>query len=186
MTAVRQEAGHEQSQNTDEPVRPAQTSLLQDILSLLIKIFIILGCFTLLFTFLFGIFSAKDMSMKPGIRDGDLVVFYRLKKEYVASDVLVLEFEGRVQTRRVVAVAGDTVDITEEGVYINGSYIMDEVRQETLLYENGVEFPLTVPEGHVFVLSDTRRDAIDSRIYGPVAIKDVLGKVTTVIRLRDI
>ncbi|MBU5584885.1 signal peptidase I, partial [Enterococcus sp. S181_ASV_20] len=60
-------------------------------------------------------------SMSPAVKAGDVLLYYRLNKNYVASDVLALEYEGEVQTRRVVAIEGDTVDITEEGVIINGN-----------------------------------------------------------------
>lgn len=170
-----------------KPRTPAdQPSLLQDILALLIKIFAILTALGLLFTFLFGIVSVRDMSMKPAVQDGDVAIFYRLKKEYVASDVLALKYEGQIQVRRVVAVAGDTVDITEGGLIINGSLIADSTRQELLLYEDGASFPLTVGEGQVFVLGDYRQGTIDSRMYGPVDTKDTLGKVIALIRQRNI
>lgn len=53
--------------------------------------------------------------MYPNIKDGDLVVYYRLDKNYTARDLTVLDYQGSRQVRRVIAVAGDTVDITEDG-----------------------------------------------------------------------
>ena len=85
-----------------------------------------------------------------------------------------------------MAVAGDTVDITEEGLIINGSLIADQSTQELLLYDEGATFPLTVGEGQGFVLGDTRAGTIDSRMYGAVNTRDTLGKVITVIRQRNI
>lgn len=162
-------------------------SLLQEILYLLLKIGAILTVLVLLFTFLFGIFRNVDDSMAPGFREGDLVIFYRLDKAYVASDTLVVEQEGKKQVRRVVAVAGDTVDITEEGLLINGS-LQDERRiyEETKRFTQGIDFPVTLKEGEVFLLGDSREHATDSRVYGPVSVKDTLGKVMTLIRRRDI
>lgn len=162
-------------------------SLLQEILFLLLKIGAILMALVLLFTFLFGIFRNVDDSMAPGFREGDLVIFYRLDKAYVASDTLVVEYEGKKQVRRVVAVAGDTVDITEEGLLINGS-LQEERRiyEETKRYAQGIDFPVTLKQGEVFLLGDSREHATDSRIYGSVSVKDTLGKVMTLIRRRDI
>lgn len=161
-------------------------SLLQDIVALLIKIFAILTIFVLLFTFLFGIFTVKDVSMSPALQDGDLVFFYRLANGFVASDAVVVEYEGEKQVRRVVAVSGDTVDITEDGLFINGAFISEESSDEILLYQDGITFPVTVPDGHIFVLADVRNGPADSRMYGTVSENDVLGKVATIIRQRNI
>lgn len=161
-------------------------SLLQDIVALLIKIFIILTVFVLLFIFLFGIFTINDMSMSPELQDGDLVFFYRLANGFVASDAVVVEYEGEKQVRRVTAVSGDIVDITEDGLFINGAFISEESRDEILLYEEGITFPITVPEGHVFVLADKRNGPADSRMYGTVSENDILGKVAAIIRQRNI
>lgn len=171
----------------ESAAKPAQqTSLLQDILALLLKVSIILAALALLFTFLFGITAAKDITMKPAVQDGDLVIFYRMKKDYVASDVLVLEYENIKQVRRVVAIAGDTVDITEEGLYINGYLIAEQSTQELYLYEGGATFPITLGDGQVFVLGDNRSGTIDSRMYGAINTQDTLGKVITIIRQRNI
>ena len=165
-----------------------RSSIWKDLLLLLIKIASIILIFVLLFTLLFGIIRYQDPSMAPAIKDGDLVIFYRYTStDYLPQDVIVLEYEGQLQVRRVVATAGDTVDITGEGLVINGAVQQEpEIFQKTERYQNGVSFPLTVPEGQVFVLGDSRIGATDSRIYGCVKIEDTLGKVMTVIRRRSI
>ena len=166
---------------------PTQPSLWQDILYLLLKIAGVAVAAILFFTFIFGLYRMKDASMKPAFKEGDLVFYYQLDKRYVASDTLVLEYEGELQVRRVIAVAGDTVDITEEGMRINGALQVErEIYEETDRYEDGTEFPLTVPEGEVFVLADAREHGTDSRIYGTVRAKDTLGKVMTILRRRNI
>jgi len=86
-----------------------------------------------------------------------------------------------------VAVAGDTVDITEDGLLINGSLVQEQnIFGETLHYEDGISLPITIEDGQVFVLGDRRGNSVDSRLYGPVNIKDTLGKVMTIIRRRNI
>jgi signal peptidase I len=126
--------------------------------------------------------------MAPAIKDGDLVLFYRYTNTgYVPQDVIALEYNGSKQARRVVATAGDTVDIKEGCLVINGAMQQEAgIYQTTERYQDGVDFPLTVPEGQVFVLGDSRTGAADSRMYGCVEIKDTLGKVMTVIRRRSI
>jgi signal peptidase I len=155
---------------------------------LLMKLASIAIIFLLLFTFLYGIIRYQEPFMAPAIKDGDLVLYYRYTKVgYLPQDVIVLEHGGGKQIRRVIATAGDTVDITDGGLKINGALQQESgVYQQTERSQEGVSFPLTVPEGEVFVLADSRTGAADSRIYGCVKIKDTYGKVMTVIRRRGI
>lgn len=164
-----------------------ETSVAQDIVQLLLKIaFIILAVF-LIFTFLYGIVRINDVSMKPAIKDGDLVMYYRLDKRFISGDVAVFEADGRTTTGRVVAVAGDTADITKNGLKINGAeQISQDIYFDTTQFKDGVDFPVTVGSGQVFILGDNRPQASDSRIYGCIDIKDVKGKVIAIIRSRGI
>lgn len=185
MTEVQNNEGSRTTRVRGDP--SAEPSLLKELLFLLIKIAVIMIAFILMFTILFGIYRNSDPSMVPAVKDGDLVMFYRLDKNYVAQDTLVLEFGGEKQVRRVVAAAGDTVDITEEGLLINGALQQEkDIYSATKRYEDGVEFPLIVGEGEVFVLGDSRDNAADSRIYGTAKIKDTLGKVMIILRWRNI
>ena len=89
--------------------------------------------------------------------------------------------------KRVVAVAGDTVDITKDGLKINGAeQISQDIYFDTTQFKSGVDFPLTVKEGQVFILGDNRPKASASRIYGCIDLKDIRGKVIAIIRNRGI
>lgn len=139
------------------------------------------------FSFVFGIFRTGENSMEPAIQDGDLVIYYRLDKDFVASEVAVVKYQDQLLTGRVIAVAGDTVDITDDGLMINGARQHEQkITSKTSRYQDGIEFPVTLKDGQVFLLGDNRTEATDSRIYGPVNIKDIYGKVMTVIRRRNI
>lgn len=164
-----------------------EPSLAQDIIQLLLKIVILILVIFLIFTFLYGIVRINDISMKPSIKDGDLVVYYRLDHRFISGDVAVFEKDNKTMTGRVVAVAGDTVDITKDGLMINGAeQISQDIYFDTTRFKNGVDFPLTVKEGQVFVLGDNRPKASDSRIYGCIDLKDIRGKVIAIIRSRGI
>ena len=174
--------------NTAVRMKSSGLPVLKEFLFLLLKITSIALIFILTFTFLFGLIRYKDPSMDPAIKDGDLVVFYRYTKSgYQPRDAVILDIDGQRQVRRVVATEGDVVDITDGGLVINNALQQEtDIYQRTERYEEGIGFPMTVPKGHVFVLSDSRIGATDSRIYGSVRIEDTLGKVMTVIRRRSI
>jgi signal peptidase I, bacterial type len=165
----------------------SQPTLLGEVLRVMLKIAIVAVVFVLLFTFMFGLTFVKDNSMKPAVKDGDVVIYYRLDKTYISKDVILVEFEKEVQVRRVVAVAGDVVDITENGLLINGNLQYEEdIYYNTMPYIEGVTFPIQIGNGELFILGDMRLNAVDSRLYGVVNEKDVLGKVMTVIRRRGL
>lgn len=171
---------------------PATTSSapspLNDLLLLAFKIGLVAAFLIFMTTFFFGITQARDTSMEPAVKEGDLVIYYRPDKSYVTGDAIVVDYNGRLQVRRVVAVAGDTVDISSDGgLIVNGStQIEADIYTQTLPYTDGITFPVTVGDGEVFVLGDDRTSAEDSRIYGTVSISATKGAVMTVIRRRGI
>lgn len=150
-----------------------------------LKIVIILAAFLAIFLFVFGAFRTSDVSMSPMIKNGDLVVFFRLDKDFAPGDVAVLNYEGERTCARVVAQAGDTVDIKQGHLVVNGSAQREEdIFYETFQVEGAVTFPVKVQEGQIFLLGDNREVATDSRIYGCVNEADTEGTVAAVFRRR--
>lgn len=173
---------------TKDTTKKQQPSLLSDLLFLLLKIGIIALFVVIIFTFFFGIVQVRDNAMDPAVKDGDLVIYYRLDKNYVASDLAVLQKQGKTQVRRVVGIEGDKIDINRDnGLEINGyPQQEDNIYTETLPVVGKTKFPLTVGTEQVFVLGDNRKYAVDSRTYGCVDKSDTKGKVIAVIRRRSL
>jgi len=163
------------------------TTLKQDTARLVIKLVVIALVIGAVFTWIFGIFRYADLGMKPGMKDGDLLIVYRVDKGYAAGDVTVFDYHGQTLAGRIVAVAGDTVDITSEGLLVNGARQQEDgVVGQTDRYEGGPAFPLVVAEGQIFVLGDNRGQSTDSRIIGCLNARDTFGKVIGLIRRRNI
>lgn len=160
------------------------TTVFGDLLALAIKIGIILLVLSAALTFVFGLERVKDNTMAPAIKVGDILLYYRLDRDYAISECCVINFDGERQIRRVVAKAGDTVDIDSEGLIINGAHQEDYRRLS--LYEGGYAFPVTLGSGEIFVLGDSTEGTADSRIYGPVEAAETEGTVVTVLRRRNI
>ena len=161
--------------------------LLRDVAQLLLKIGVLAACLIVLFGFVYGLARVPDVSMKPAVKDGDLALYYRLDKRFSVGDVAVVTYEGKTLLGRVAAMEGDTVDITADGLIVNGAIqVNPDIYFPTTQFADGVDFPLTVGAGQVFLLGDNRPAATDSRVYGCVDIGDVRGKVIAVIRTRGV
>ncbi|MCL2490574.1 MAG: signal peptidase I [Propionibacteriaceae bacterium] len=169
------------------PVVARPPSVWRDLAGLVAKIVVIVAVFGLIFSFTHGAMRNTDPDMAPTVKSGDLVLFYRLNKTYQVSDLVVLRYQGQMQVRRVVAQAGDVVDITADGLVVNGILQLEpDIVQPTHRYETGIAMPVTVGPGQVFVLGDARDNATDSRIYGLVNTQDTGGKVIAIVKWRDL
>ncbi|MBQ8605186.1 MAG: signal peptidase I [Clostridia bacterium] len=134
------------------------------------------------FTLIFRIFVVSGTSMDPTLKDGDRLVVSNLFYTAENGDIICFydDFEDEVLVKRVIATAGQTVDIKPDG-YV---YVDDEKLDEPYLARVKTDikdFPLpyTVEEGYIFALGDNRPVSLDSRYteIGPVSTKDLLGKV---------
>lgn len=138
----------------------------------------------ILFGWIFGITPMNSGDMTPRICAGDLMLYYRLEKDWNNSDIIVFEKDNERYTGRIVARGGDTVEITEEAALrVNGSQVFEnDIYYTTPRYESDVAYPLTLGENELFVLCDFREGGRDSRYFGPVKQDEIQGKVITAIR----
>ncbi len=96
--------------------------------------------------------------------------------------------ENRLFVSRVIAVQGDTVEITPEGqLLVNGNAVIEtSIFYPTTLYVGFTEYPLTLGPGECFVLADQRNGGADSRFFGPVKQEEILGTVFTIMRRNNL
>lgn len=132
------------------------------------------------FTFVVRPVSVSGSSMVPTLSSGDWLLISQSTKAPERGDIVVVNDTAQLHEpiiKRVIAVAGDTINIDYETskVYINGSevsepYILEAMEQP--LNRSLLRLPLTVPEGYVFVMGDNRNISLDSR-YTEVGLIDV-------------
>lgn len=140
-----------------------------------------------LFGHIVSIMTAPNADMYPRIDSGDFLLVYRLDKDPKAQDVMVFEKNGTRYVGRVVAVGGDTVEVTDGAVKING-YTMVETNifYDTYPLEGFTEYPLQLAADECFVLADQRKGTEDSRFFGPVKYNELDGTVISVIRRNNL
>jgi signal peptidase I len=132
------------------------------------------------------IFVAEPMavptaSMTPTLRPGDSVLVdklaYRLG-EPRRRDLVVFRrpASGELMLKRIVGLGGDRVGLEDGVLYVNGRAVAEAFVDRRLV--DSVYFgPVRVPDGAVFVMGDRRSDSLDSRDFGPVARRRILGRV---------
>lgn len=131
--------------------------------------------------------QVRGQDMFPSLKDGDLVLAFRLMGDAQKDDLVVLQADGQRRVMRVVARGGDVVTIDETGnLLVNGTNQAGEIMYPTYVGDAGIEYPYAVPAGHVFVLGDYRTEAEDSRHFGAVPEEDVEGEVIAVLRRRGL
>ena len=133
----------------------------------------------LVFTFLCRIVGVDGSSMKTTLMDRDLLILSVLPYTPERGDIVVINrYTKEPLIKRVIGVAGDTVEIDEEQhrVRING-VLLDEPHIHVPTYPEGMAGKtVEIPDGKVFVLGDNRVASLDSRSIGLIDEGDILGK----------
>jgi signal peptidase I len=137
---------------------------------------------TLLLTFVGQIARVDGLSMGPTLADHDRLVvnkwIYRVS-EPRPGDIVMLYYPVDPEksfVKRVIAREGDEVRIASGKVYVNGVTLHDEFVPPE--YRSFDDFgPQVVPQGYYFVMGDHRNGSSDSRHWGPVPKKYIVGKV---------
>jgi signal peptidase I len=97
---------------------------------------------------------------------GDVVVFKRPPHEEAAAIKDLI--------KRVIGLPGDTVSAEDGALYLNGKRLREPYLEPGT--RTVIDSAVTVPAGKVFVMGDNRTQSRDSRFFGPITIKSIIGK----------
>ena len=168
----------------EEKKQPAKElyTLLHDFVYILVVI-------TVLFVFVVRMVGVSGPSMMPTLQDGEYIALLSnfLCGDYEAGDIVVATIpsfdDSKPIVKRVIATEYQTVDIdflTGE-IRVDGVLLKEDYINELTLtnFDDGMAYPVTVPEGCVFLMGDNRNHSTDSRFapIGCVDTKYILGKV---------
>lgn len=118
-------------------------------------------------------------SMNPSLEDGNIVVSVKDSK-FDPGEVVAFYYNNKVLVKRVVAKAGDWVDIDDSGnVYVNNTQLDEPYILNKAQGDCNIQLPYQVPEGRLFVIGDNREVSIDSRntAVGCVAEEQIVGRL---------
>ena len=152
-------------------------------------------------TFIVQAFKIPSGSMKPTLLIGDHILvnkfIYGVKIPFIRKNLISISEPNRGDVivfiypedrskdfiKRVIGVGGDTIEIRNKKIFLNGLpfqdthgvYVDDFIIPGTIQPRDNFG-PMTVPKGAVFAMGDNRDQSYDSRFWGVVDLKDVLGK----------
>ena len=136
-------------------------------------------------TFFFRLSGVRGSSMLDTLKSGDQLILQVIGYEKPErGDVIVCTsdaFDGEALVKRVIAVEGDTVSISGDGyMVVNGEKLYEPYAKEPIAdtARGDQSYPLTVEEGHIFVVGDNRNHSTDSRkiMVGQIDEERVIGK----------
>ncbi len=138
----------------------------------------------LVLLFLVRTVTVDGISMVPTLQDNDQLIAKSLFYEPERGDIVVVDgyiSYGKPLVKRVIGVGGDKVDINFDTgeVFVNDELLSEPYISAPTTLSYDVQFPVTVPEGYLFLMGDNRPHSDDSRHseVGFVDRRDILGEV---------
>ncbi|OEG00378.1 signal peptidase I [Vulcanibacillus modesticaldus] len=133
-------------------------------------------------TFLFAIVIVSGPSMEPTLHNGERLILNKIVYKIhppERGDIIVFHAtETDDYIKRVIGIPGDKIEFKNNQLFVNGQPVEEPYLGD--VYTGDIS-PFTVPDETLYVLGDNRNNSSDSRIFGPVAIDKVVGRVKIVI-----
>ena len=158
-----------------------KNSLFAMLLEWIEALTVALTVIVLLFAFAFRLVSVDGTSMQTTLQHGERLMLSRLPYTPAYEDIVVVHLEERAEPliKRVIGLAGDTIEIMEDGQVARNGVLLDESYVKVPTAKEKMTGAVTVPEGQVFVMGDNRASgcSLDSRTFGCVDESELVGKV---------
>lgn len=141
---------------------------------------IVVAAFAVLVAVLFlPILRIYGKSMRGTLDRGDIVVSVK-SSHFETGDIVAFYYNNNILVKRVIAEAGDWVDMKDDGtVYVNQTKLKEPYLKHKAYGQTNIKFPYQVPEDRIFVMGDNREVSIDSRntSIGTVSDEQIVGKL---------
>ncbi len=133
----------------------------------------------LIFVFVVGFQQVVGPSMSPTLKEGNIILVNKMKYRFSKikrEDIVVVSVKHKVMIKRVIGLPGETVEYKDNKLYINGKYYEEDFIDTNTVKTEDFAVNGVIPEGKYLVLGDNRENSEDSRDYGLISKKDIIGK----------
>ncbi len=162
----------------------AQKSFLREALGWVLYILLIIGITYLIITYIGQRTKVDGHSMEPTLSDGDNLIVDKLSYRFrdpERYDIIVFPYKYQENTyyiKRIIGLPGETVQVKNGEVYINGELLGETYGAESMTNSGIAEEPITLGENEYFVLGDNRNHSSDSRdpSVGILTRDDLIGR----------
>lgn len=165
--------------------RAKKAGSMHEALSWVLAISVAVAAAFLIRAFLFEFVLVDGPSMQPTLETGERIAIEKVSRYSGLpnrGDIVIVHYPNRTENfvKRAIALPGETIEIRNSTVYIDGEPLEEDYVSDFEYFDYG---PLTVPEGHVFVMGDNRYNSMDSRALqvGPIPQDAIVGRGLFVI-----
>ncbi len=153
----------------------------KELLSYLIIIIIII----LIRSFIITPVRVNGTSMDTTLKNGEIMILNKIKyrfKDIKRFDIVVVNYNGEKLIKRVIGMPGETLKYVNSKLYINNEEVEEYFKnQDTEDFDIKELNYDTIPDNCYMVLGDNRKDSLDSRFFGCIDRKDILGNANLVL-----
>ena len=155
------------------------------LLSIVLFLFVSVLLSQMITSYIVFLVEVEGESMENTYKEDDILIVSRLSK-IDSGDVVICIESNRKLVKRCVAVPGDTVQIKDSVLYVNGCIVEENYIKDDSKYKAGLlSEPITLEEDEYIVLGDNRVNSRDSRTFGVVKRDFILGVVVKGFRVAE-
>ncbi len=140
------------------------------------KYMLIIGIVILVRIFVLTTTEVVGPSMEPNLNDNDILLVDQLTpkiKGYSRFDIVVFESSSSCLTKRIIGLPGETIKYKDDKLYINEKIVEEKFDKKDFTDDLN---EVMVPTDSYFVMGDNRSKSTDSRNFGSIGVKKIIGK----------
>lgn len=145
----------------------------------------VLVAFAIFNTFFYAVFVVDGPSMEPNLMDKELVLWDKNNTQYgpARGDIVVVNFPGdpdnKKYVKRIIGLPGERVDVRNGALYINKKLLSENYLPAGTASRPDVTY--TMKNNEYFIMGDNRPNSNDSRYFGPVERRFILGRAVAIV-----